>query len=421
MASETPRLTLAEVGPREFDVVARGVCYRYRVPGAGLTFTFDRLRWKWDELHCELTVECSLAGAQTVNGDVVSQASFNVSSDRARSERAARITREASLSDLPVSRLIEDACQRVLGAERSAVGAIDLHDVDDADDAVMFTCDGITIDLTQISMFYGLPGSGKTLQAGRMALELARGGRRVGYVDFEWEPSAHKRRARQMYGPDFPRIRYIRLDRPLTTEIDGLRRTAITDGWDYAFIDSVSFGVAGAPESAEVASAFLQACRQLRIGVMLVAHQTKGEGGDKYPFGSILWYAGGRDIYHFRRSNHESMTDTLIAAVTHRKTNGTPRLPNAIEYSFADGRISIQQVNPAGVEDIAHELPIRQRLRHALTAGPRSIEDLAAEFDVKPNSIIQTLKRDEDAGRRGKVRMFTRQADKVALLAQRSA
>jgi hypothetical protein len=416
--SQSRVLTLKEVGDRPFTVVARGVCYRYEAPGAGLTFVFDRLRWKWDELLCELTVTCSLAGAQTVNGDVVSQASFNVSNDRARLDRADRIVSVANLAEMPVGRLLEEACQEVLAAERSASNVISLHDVDDIDEAAsLFGCDGITIDLRQISMFYGLPGSGKSLQAARTALELIRSGRRVGYVDFEWEPAAHRKRARLLYGPQFPDVRYIRLERPLAQEIDGLRRAVINDGWDYAVIDSVSFGVGGPPESAEIAAAFLQACRQLRIGLLLVAHQAKGEGGDRYPFGSVMWYAGGRDIYHFRRSNSEQATDVLVTAVTHRKTNGSAlRPPIAIEYTFGN-RIDVRQVNPASVEDIAPEVPIWQRLRHALQPGPRTIEDLASELGVKGNSITKAITRDEKA----KVRQFIRLPDsRLGLLDQRA-
>lgn len=389
------RLTLAECGRSDFVVVAAGVKYRY-TSAVGLTFEFDRLRWKWDELHCELTVRCDMAGIGTVNGDVVFVASFNASSLRARAEFAGRIERDANLRDVPVGRLLEDACQRVLRADRASGASISLHDVPDDDGAVStFACDGMTLDVSEISMAFGLPGSGKSLQASRIALEMQRSGRRVGYVDFEWAAGPHRKRARQMYGPDFPDVRYLRLERPLVAEIDGLQRTVVDEGWDYAVVDSVSFGVSGPPESAEVASEFLRCCRRLRIGLLLVAHQSKAEGGDKMPFGSVMWTAGCRSIWHFRRSSDDSVSDRLVTAVTHRKANGGPLTPTiALEYTFRDGRIDVRRVPAASVEDIAPTLPIRHRLRHALRHGPRSIEDLAAELDVKPNSILQVITRD---------------------------
>ncbi|ODS53219.1 MAG: hypothetical protein ABS36_14950 [Acidobacteria bacterium SCN 69-37] len=412
------RLTLSECGKREFTVVSPGVAYRY-TSAVGLTFEFDRLRWKWDELHCELTVRCDLAGAGTVNGDVVSVASFNISSDRSRSERATRIVKAAALPDVPVDRLLEEACQRVLTADRQSSASISLHDVPDEDETCStFTVDGITLDLTQINMFFGLPGSGKSLEAERFALEMKRSGRQIGYIDFEWAAGPHRKRARQMYGPQFPDIRYLRLDRPLASEVDGLQRTIVREGWDFAVIDSVSFGVTGAPESAEVASEFMRCCRQLRIGLLLVAHQSKAEGGDKHPFGSIMWTAGSRSIYHFRRSNSDDVTDSLVTAVTHRKSNAGPLSPPiAIEYSFAADRIDVRRINPASVEDIAPTLSIRHRLRHALQAGPRPIEALATELDVKANSILQTIIRDE--AKPDEKRLFRRLPDAhIALLSQ---
>jgi hypothetical protein len=414
-------LTLAEVGPRKFEVVSTGLSYRYTV-GADVVLIFDRLRWSRDELHCELTVTCSLAGSQTVNGDVISQASFNVSSDRARAERDARLAKESLTSELPWSRLLEEACQNLLSALRTAHASISLHEVPDENEAAsIFKCDGISINLTQTTMFFGLPGSGKSLQAERIGLELVRSGRRVGYIDFEWGPEQHRKRAKQMYGLDFPDLRYVRLDKPLVYEIDSLQRTVINEGWDFAILDSVSFGVSGPLESAEVATAFLQAARQLRIGQILVGHQTKAQDGEKYPFGSVLWYAGARDIYHFRRSGYESNA-SLVTAVTHRKSNAAALMPPiAIEYNFRDGRIDVRQVDPAAIEDIAPSLPVRQRMRHALQAGPRGIDDLATELDVPENTIRQAVKRDDDAGKRGKVRQFVRlDGDRIGLY-ERSA
>jgi hypothetical protein len=418
MKAETRTLTLAELGKPVFHVVSRGQTYRYEHPGASLDLTFDRLRWKYHELFCELTAKTTLLGARTVKDGILSQGSFNVSATDTRDKWAKRIQDRLRAPDVPVDQVLEDACASVLDADRASTASISLHDVDDDDGATLFTCDGIQLDLRDTNLWYGLPNSGKSLQAARTALELKREGWIVGYVDFEWGPEAHRKRAKKLYGPQFPDVRYLKFDRPLVQEIDGLRRTVANEGWDFCVIDSISFGCAGAPESAEVAAAFIQAVRQLRIGTLLVGHQNKSEGGDKYPFGSIFWYAAGRQIYHFRRANGDDPT-TLVSGITHRKNNNGPeRPPHAIEYVFADDRTHIRQVNPAGVEDIASTLPVRQRLRHALQAGPRRLEDLAVELDVPANTIVKTLTRDS----KGKVRQFTRLPDStVALFSERTA
>jgi len=420
-----PELTLLELGPRQFDALQRDAGYRYAVPGAGLIFTFTRLRWQQGELYCELTVQCDLAGARVVNDNVLSLASFCVSSDRARVDRATRIKREAMLNrdpNVPVGRLVEEACQNVMRAERLGRGAISLRDVADEDGGRLQVVDDLTIHLDHISLFFGLPGSGKSLEAARVACELVKAGLVVGYLDSEWGPGPHKQRATAMYGADFPEVRYQRLARPLVQEVDGLRETIVDEGWQYAIVDSVSFAVHGPIESAEIAAGFLQACRQLQIGLLLVGHQPKAADSDKFPLGSLLWTAAARDIWHFRRSNSDDATDRLVTGITHTKSNSRRRQPPfAIEYQFGADRTTVRVIDPAGVDDLAAHLTIRARLRHALKDGPRTVDALAEAFEVKPNSIVQALKRDEAGVRQGKDRMFNRLPDgRVVLFTKRT-
>jgi len=419
---DPPELTLLELGPRPFDALPRDAGYRYAVPGAGLIFTFTRLRWQQGELYCELTVQCDLAGARVVNGDRLSVASFCISADRPRVDRAIRIKREAMLTDVPVGRLVEEACQLVMRAERLGHGAISLRDVADDDGGRLQVIDDLPINLDHISLFFGLPGSGKSLQACRVAFELAKAGLVVGYLDSEWGPGPHKQRATAMYGADFPEVRYQRLARPLVQEVDGLRETIVTEGWQFAIVDSVSFAVHGPIESAEVASGFLQACRQLQIGLLLVGHQPKAADSDKFPLGSLLWTAAARDIWHFRRSNSDDAADRLVTGITHTKSNSRRRQPPfAIEFQFGADRTTVRVIDPAGVDDLAAHLTIRARLRHALKDGPRTVDALAEAFEVKPNSIVQALKRDEAGARQGKDRLFNKLPDgRVVLFTART-
>jgi hypothetical protein len=61
--------------------------YRLSVPKYGLVFEVDRLRRERHELHGELTVTTTMAGARAIDG-VLSTGTFNLSSPTARTHRA---------------------------------------------------------------------------------------------------------------------------------------------------------------------------------------------------------------------------------------------------------------------------------------------------------------------------------------------
>jgi hypothetical protein len=80
-------------------------------------FILDRLRRRSDELWGELTTKCSLPGARTVNG-VLAVADLNLSSQRARQDRAKYLADRARAEELDWAGLLEEFVQRVLAADR---------------------------------------------------------------------------------------------------------------------------------------------------------------------------------------------------------------------------------------------------------------------------------------------------------------
>jgi hypothetical protein len=73
--------------------------YRLSLPQIGVVFEVDRLRRERNELVGELCVRCVLPGARTVDGSL-SIADLNLSSARARSERARLLAERANGRDL---------------------------------------------------------------------------------------------------------------------------------------------------------------------------------------------------------------------------------------------------------------------------------------------------------------------------------
>jgi hypothetical protein len=111
--------------PRDFVQLADDR-YRLVLPGIGVVLDVDRLRREHHELMGELCVRCDLPGARTVDG-TLSIADFNLSSARARSERAKLLADRANTRDLDWPAVIEEFCQRVLQADRAGQPATDLR------------------------------------------------------------------------------------------------------------------------------------------------------------------------------------------------------------------------------------------------------------------------------------------------------
>jgi exoribonuclease II len=91
--------------------------YRFKIANSGVIFEINRLRRDAHELIGELCVKCSLSGAKTYDG-ALSIADFNLSSARARTDRARLLAGRAMADGLDWVGYVEEFCQRVLAAER---------------------------------------------------------------------------------------------------------------------------------------------------------------------------------------------------------------------------------------------------------------------------------------------------------------
>jgi hypothetical protein len=381
---------------RTWRVVGDGDRYFFEVPDAEITFELDRPRRERGELVGELTVRTTLRGARTSVGDVLSRGSFNASSPTVRQSRARLLADLARTNgSIDWHRLVEEFSTRVLVAESSGQPAVSLRDVADDGSEDHFDLDGVTVTRRSPSMIFGDAGTGKSQWLLYQLGKLANRNVRVALADWELDALAHKRRLRPMFGESMPHVLHIACTRPLIYEVDRLRRIVLDERLDYIGIDSVAPACHDEPSSAEAATAFFRALRQLGVGSLLVAHTPKAaEIGQERPFGSQFWYALCRSIWFVTAQQSDSDNSRLVVLFSHRKSNLSRLMPAAgFGFDFGD-ETAIRRCDVAAESsELAARLPLWQRMKAAVQSRPRTLAELATDLGTTVETLDRTVRR----------------------------
>ena len=217
---------------------------------------------------------------------------------------------------------------------------------------------------------------------------------RVLYADWEFAGEDHRDRLERLFGADMPGVQYVRCERPLVYEADRLRRIVQEDKIAFVVYDSIAFACAGPPEAAETAGAYFRAVRQIGVGSLHIAHITKGENGDQKPFGSAFWHNGARGTWNVKTVDQASGHRELSVGLFNRKSNIGPLRPAVgFRITFDDERTRFERVDLREVHELAPELPLWQRVAHALREGPQTFARLAQGLDAKVDSVEKAAKR----------------------------
>jgi len=394
-ARSAPPKRMPDLGllKREFRALGEDR-YRLDVPEMAVSIEIDRLRREHNELLGELAVSCGIPGAYTFDGSL-SVADFNVSSVRARQDRAKLLAARSNAPQFDWLSLIEEFCQRLLRAEREGQPAVDLRLVA-RPSAVEETIDidGLILPQRHPSMIFGDGGTVKSYTSLYAAGRMAQNGSRVGYFDWELAAEEHRDRLERLFPDHMPKIFYARCDRPLVYEADRLRRIARENELDYAIFDSVAFACDGPPESAEIAGKYFRAVRQIGVGSLHIAHITKGENADKRPFGSAFWHNGARSTWFAQLSEATREESALQIGLFNRKSNlGKLRAPVGFSIVFSERQTCFRRADLADNHELVLQLSVRQRMAAALGKGSLSPEQIADEIQADVETVRRTQRR----------------------------
>jgi hypothetical protein len=367
--------------------------FRLSLPPAMLELELDRLRWSGGELHGELIVRCGLPGVRSTEG-IVAAARLNLSSLAARKSFAKELAERARSEEIDWPMLLEELAQRTLAHQRSEIEAVWI------DDAPTPSEQDLTIELRgfrllrrHANLIFAPGGASKSYLSLWMAAQIADQGLPVLYLDSEADIETHRLRKSLLFGNQRHRILYHRMTRPLSEEIDAIRRLVADKGIGFVVLDSVSCAADGPLEESGTAQRLYQALRRIRCGSLLLAHtQKNADPKDRSAFGSGFWGFLARAVWSLERL--DDGPDGFIAKLRLTKSNFLPlNEVRCFRFTFSQDRTTIEPVSPAEVPEAAQDLPLADRLAHALRRGPRSAEELAEELDAKADTISRTARR----------------------------
>lgn len=364
--------------------------YTFQNEEFGIRFEVDRLRRERHELVGELRVHCTLPGALVTEKGVLSIADFNLSSARARQDRARLLKDRARTNGTPDwFGLLEDFCQRVFEAERAGDPAVKLRDLPKPERGDDILVDGLAFPRRHAAILFGDGGAAKSYTALYVAGRLVERGMRVALFDWELCGEDHRDRLERLFPAMPDALYYCRCERPLTVEADRLQRVVREHSIDYSIYDSIAFACHGRPEDAEIAGAYFRAVRQIGGGSLHIAHVNKSEENDKKPFGSSFWHNGARSTWNVQAIDDKG--DTLRLGLFNRKSNlGPLRPPVGYALTFTDIATTFRRVDVADSPDLATRLSVRQRMAHLLKRGSLPAEEVAEAIEAD----VETVKRE---------------------------
>ncbi len=366
------------------------------------------------DLRAVVTVHCGLAGVTPTNG-VLFFASTNLSSVRDRDSLARMLQTRTSTHEINTDRwraVVDELSIRTQQAEETGSPAILLSNVKPRGGEKWLRVLGFTLPVRHPAMVFGDGDTLKTYTSDAIAVDFARQGHRVGLVDWEMSEDEHQERVMRLDPLQAEHIAYLFCTRPLIHERDRVAQMRHDYQLDHLVFDSVGLACHDKPEAAESAMAYFRAVRSIGVGSFHIAHTTKGDGNDRRPFGSTFWFNAVRALWFAKRAEAGADARVVDIGLYPRKFNlGAAQRPFALRFTFDAERTHVRQIEAADVQSLASGLSIKERIKHLLKSGAKTVPQIAEELEQKPESVKRTINRHLASNQAAKVILFTRTGD----------
>jgi hypothetical protein len=371
--------------------------WKMQIPNFGTTFEVEQLHRDKSDLYGELTVRCTLPGAQTVNGDILSSASFNFMSHRARQERAKYLALRAKTNGkCDWAGWIEEFSLGVIAREREGEPIIKLRDYPRPEIGDEFKVHGLVFPRRHPTIMFGDGSAAKSYTALYLAGLLVQRGLKIGLFDWELCGDDHRLRYEFLFGQEMPEMLfYAKCERPIQHETFRLSRFVRDKKLEYCLFDSIAFACDEPPETAAMASKYFRCVREIASGSLHLAHTNRSDKAEDKPFGSVFWHNGARMTWFVKAA--ETSPTVLDLGFFCKKNNLQRKWPPAgFRVTFTESATSFKPSVVADVPELAEKLSVRERADTLLKRGSLTWDELSAEMSVSIETLQRTVRRNKN-------------------------
>lgn len=357
----------------------------------------DRMRTDKAGVYGEILIQTTAPGMHPhIHGPV----QFNFTATTTRSTLVKHLSNIRDFTDI-----LEQTCYMVVEAHRRGVPAINMasHEMPERvgmrvapllqeKTPTIFFGEGDSLKsylATYIAVLtrLGTPGAGLTPEPGSIL-----------FCDYEedsdtfWERLDMITTGLDVSIPDG--IYWRKMVEPLSAEFPALNHEVMEHNIEMVIIDSAA-PAALEPEKAEMTIAYFKALRALGVTTLTIAHDTKAaRGNGVYPFGSVFWRNLARSLFYVKADRNQ---DDVAISLKHTKANNGRRLsPMGFRFAFQEDRVLISSAKAADYEELAGDVPLRERIKSVLLGGMTTVEVLAEQIDASEASIRTTLNRNKE-------------------------
>ncbi len=351
----------------------------------GILIHVSRLRYKDDALKGEIEVKISN------NGDErhIHQANFNFSSTMSMDKLVQKLESIASIADW--NKIIEQARVKILQLYRSSGQKIEELDENVTSLEVDYLYYPFIIkDL--INLIFGDGGTGKTIFAIYIAVELIKKNYKVLYLDYESSKEIiHRRYIRVAHDVQKKGFFYRKSTMRIQDDIENIKTAIDACKADFIIIDSVGIACGGNLKEPDIVNNFFSTLHQLERTILILHHTSKLLEAEKTPFGSAYFWNNARNVWEIIKNKDE---DEHIIGLFNKKcnvSNLSPPLAYKINY-FPD-KIFFE---PVIVEDFfLNNLRPKEKVVAFLKTieKPVTAAEIAKQLTLKSDTVRQILNR----------------------------